>query len=141
MRHEFAPAENDKTFTVSFWAKVDAEQGQSREVDMSTHSPDEESPGLSGKTIVLDSTDWKEYTHTFVLDADCLLEEVRVGLCVAQSDVDFWIDDFLFFEDEPVDDTEKALAVLGKLPTVWGSIRLYANDARRWLGRSSCPSN
>lgn len=126
VRHEFAPAENDKTFTISFWAKVDAEQGQSRNVDISIQSPDEEWPGFYGGTILLDSADWKEYTHTFVLDTEDLLEEVRVGLCVAQSDVDFWVDDFRFFEDKPDDEIKEVkgdVTPVGRFTVTWGGIK------------------
>lgn len=118
MRHEFIPAENYNTFTVSFWAKVDEKKGQNREVDISIQSQNKEWPGFYNKTIMLDSTDWKEYTHTFVLEYWELLEEVRVGLCVAQSDIDFWVDDFRFFEDIP-----KAVNRAGKSPLIWGKIK------------------
>jgi hypothetical protein len=126
VRHEFAPAENDGIFTVSFWAKVDAEQGQSRNVEISIQSPDEEWPGFYSETIVLDSADWKEYTHTFALNAEDLLEEVRVGLCVAQSDVDFWIDDFRFFEDEQDEEIKEVAGDVisaGRFAVTWGGIK------------------
>lgn len=118
VRHEFIPAENDKTFTVSFWAKVDAKEGTSRKVEISIQSPDEEWPGFYSTTITLNSTDWKEYTRTFTLENENLLGEIRVGLCVAQSDIDFWIDDFRFFEDVP-----KAVNPSGKAAFTWGRIK------------------
>ena len=123
LRHEFVPAENDKTFTMSFWAKVDAEQGQSRSVDTTIQSQDEEWPGFYIETIVLDSTDWKEYTHTFALDVEDLLEDVRVGLCVAQSDVDFWIDDFRFFEDEEIKEVGGNVTSVFRSTVTWGNIK------------------
>ena len=85
----------------------------------SIQSPDKEWPGFYDATIILDSTDWKEYTHTFVLENEDLLNEVRVGLCIAQSDIDFWIDDFRFFED-----TSKAENSAGKRPLTWGKIKI-----------------
>jgi len=109
VRHKFVLAENDKIFTISFWAKVDAEQGQSRNVDISIQSPDDEWPGF-----------------TFVLDAEDLLEEVQVGLCVAQSDVDFWIDDFRFFQDEQDEETKEVagdVTSAGKFAVTWGYIK------------------
>lgn len=118
VRHEFVPAENKKIFTVSFWAKVDAKKGTSRNVDISIQSPMEEWPGFYNHTIVLDSTDWKEYKHTFIIKDEELLNEVRVGLCVAQSDIDFWIDDFKFYEDVP-----KSVRPLNKVPLTWGKIK------------------
>lgn len=132
VRHESVPVENGKTFTVAFWAKVDAKEGQSREVDVSVQMLHDPWPGFYNKTILLDSTDWKEYTDTFVVTAD-VVEDVWVGLSVAQSDVDFWIDDFRFFEDEPVDeikDVEKSVSPMGKLSVRWGDIkgRLTSNE-------------
>lgn len=47
-----------------------------------------------------------------------MFDEVRVGLCVAQSDIDFWIDDFKFFEDMP-----KSVKSLNKTPLTWGKIK------------------
>ena len=35
VQHEIIPATSGETLTVAFWAKVDAEQGQSREVKLS----------------------------------------------------------------------------------------------------------
>jgi hypothetical protein len=82
-------------------------------------------PGFYSKTIVLDSTDWKEYTDTFVMEADAA-EGVWIGLSVAQSDVDFWIDDFRFFEGGPSDEirpVETAVSPIGKLLIPWGGIK------------------
>ena len=127
VRHELVPAENDKTFTIAFWAKVDGEEGQSREVDVSVQTQDDRWPGFYSKTIVIDSTDWEEYTDTFELVSDSAVEAVWVGLCVAQSDVDFWIDDFRFFQGTPVDeirDIETATSPCGKLSVAWGRIKI-----------------
>ena len=127
VRHELVPAEEGKTCTVAFWAKVDAEQGQSREVDVSVQTQDDRWPGFYDKAIVIDSTDWKEYTDTFELVSDSTVEAVWVGLCIAQSDVDFWIDDFRFFQGTPVDeirDVETATTPSGKLSVAWGRIRI-----------------
>ena len=138
VRHEAVPAEVGGTFTIAFWAKVDAQEAQSREVDISVQMPDDDWPGFYNRTIVLDSTDWKEYTDTFVLEAEDVpagvVEEVWVGLCVAESDVDFWIDDFRFFEGEPADEirepenepedmVQEAVIRWGKLAATWGSIK------------------
>ena len=126
VRHESVPVENGKTFTIAFWAKVDAEEGQSREVDVSVQMQGDSWPGFYKKTIVLDSTDWKEYADTFLINAD-VVEDVWVGLCVAQSDVDFWIDDFRFFEGEPADEIirtpENEVSPMDRLPASWGVIK------------------
>ena len=126
LHHESIPVENGSTYTIAFWAKVDAEEAQSREVDISLQMQDDPWPGFYNKTVVLDSTDWKEYTDTFVIAAD-IVESVRVGLSVARSDVDFWIDDFRFFEDEPADEngrtSEEEMKPAGKLPISWGRVK------------------
>ena len=46
---------------------------------------------------------------------------------VAQSDVDFWIDDFRFFEGGPgseIEEEEEAVSPTDKLPVTWGSIKV-----------------
>lgn len=126
VRHEPVPVENGKKYTVAFWAKVDAGENQSREVTISVQMQQDPWPGFYNKNIVLDSTDWKEYTDTFVIEADAVTD-VWVGLCVAQSDVDFWVDDFRFFEGEPWDeikDSYQSVNFLNRLPISWGSIKI-----------------
>ena len=125
VRHEIIPATSGETLTVAFWAKVDAEQGQSREVKLSIQSPIDLWPGFYSENIVLDSTDWKEYTHTFDIEKDGV-EEVWVGLSVAQSDIDFWIDDFRIFGGQLSDEikqVETPVAPANKLPVSWGAIK------------------
>ncbi len=117
--------ENGKTFTIAFWAKVDASEAQSREVTTSVQMQHDPWTGYQSANIVLDSTDWKEYFDTFVATAD-VVEDMWVGLSIAQSDVDFWLDDFRFFEGEPADEikaVESAVSATGKLSVSWGSIK------------------
>jgi len=121
-RHEPVPVENGKTFTVAFWAKVDANEGQSRKVDVSLQMQQDPWPGAYNKTIVLNSTDWKEYTAAFYIMAE-ELTDIWPGLCVAESDIDFWIDDFRFFEDRP--DAQKSVEQIKKLSASWGHIKLF----------------
>ncbi len=125
VRHESTSMENGKTFTIAFWAKVDASEAQSREVTTSVQMQHDPWTGYQSANIVLDSTDWKEYFDTFVATAD-VVEDMWVGLSIAQSDVDFWLDDFRFFEGEPADEikaVESAVSATGKLPVSWGSIK------------------
>lgn len=126
IHHNGVPVENGKAFTIAFWAKVDAMEGQSREVDVSVRmEQDDPWPGFYRKTIVLDSTDWKQYTDTFIVTTD-VIENIWVGLSVAQSDVDFWVDDFRFFEGGPTDEVrlvETAASQMNKLPVSWGGIK------------------
>ena len=124
--HELVPAETDKIFTIAFWAKVDAEQGQNREASIYMQAQNDAWPGSYSKDIILDSTEWKEYTDTFEIVSDDEIESVWVGLAVAQSDVDFWIDDFRFFEGELSDeigDSETAVTPVGRISVVWGYIK------------------
>jgi hypothetical protein len=58
-----------------------------------------------------------------------VVADMWVGLSIAQSDVDFWIDDFRFFEGEPWDekdvDPEKfAVDSVDKLISAWGKIKI-----------------
>jgi len=58
-----------------------------------------------------------------------VVEDMWVGLSIAQSNVDFWIDDFRFFEGEPWDekdaDLEKfAVNSMDKLISAWGRIKV-----------------
>lgn len=127
VRYESMSMETGKKFTVAFWAKVDAEEGNSREVTTSVHMQHDPWTCYSSRKILLDSTEWKEYFDTFTAIAD-VEADMWVGLSIAQSDVDFWIDDFRFFEGEPKDeigvDPEKfAVEPARKLSTTWGELK------------------
>ena len=125
--HDIIPASTDEILTIAFWAKVDAEQGENRRLELSVRALEDSWPGFHNEPIVLDSTDWKEYTHTFVITKEDV-REVWVGLSVAESDVSFWIDDFRVFEGGPDDETgknyvETAVSAMDKTSTSWGSIK------------------
>jgi len=123
--HDLVPVEGGKQFTVAFWAKVDANEAQSRTVDFNTQMESHPWPGLYRETIVLDSTDWKEYTHTFLVTAG-ESERMWFGLFIAESDVDFWVDDVRFFEGTPADEIsfhETAVEPVNKLCVSWGRIK------------------
>lgn len=119
--------EQGKKFTIAFWAKVDADEGNSREVTTSVQMQRDPWTGFHSQAIVLDSTDWKEYFDTFTAIAE-VEEDMWVGLSIAQSDVDFWIDDFRFFEGDPEDeigvDPEKfAVSPMMKSASTWGEVK------------------
>ena len=119
------PVEEGKPFTAAFWAKVDENEGQAREVELSVQMRNEPWPGSYNRAIVLDSTDWKEYTDTFIAKAD-EAGTMMIGLSVAQSTVSFWIDDFRVFEGDPADEigaVRSALSPRGKLVAPWGAIK------------------
>jgi len=128
VRYESMSMEANRKFTIAFWAKVDANEGQSREVTTSVQMQHDPWTGYHSQTIILDSTEWKEYFDTFTANGD-VVEDMWVGLSIAQSDVDFWIDDFRFFEGEPWDekdaDLEKfAVNSMDKLISAWGRIKV-----------------
>ena len=125
LNHDLVQVEDGKTFTIAFWAKVDANEAQSRVVDVSTQMESHPWPGFYSETIVLDSTDWKEYTNTFVVTAG-ESERMWFGLAIAESDVDFWVDDIRFFEGGPDDEiklNETAVSPAGKLWVSWARIK------------------
>lgn len=116
------------TFTIAFWAKVDKNEGTSREVTTSVQQQRDPWTGYHSLTINLTSTDWAEYFDTFTATADVEVD-MWVALSIAQSDVDFWIDDFRFFEgkpeDELVEDPGENMAVrpVDKLASTWGGVK------------------
>lgn len=125
VRYELLPTVKDETLTVAFWAKVDAEQGKWRDVQISAQLENEPWPGFYNWTIQLDSTEWKEYKHTFAVTED-KGDNIWIALSVAQSDVDFWIDDFRLFEGGPEDEIivdETPVNPDGKVPKSWGDIK------------------
>ena len=125
LNHDLVTVEGGKAFTIAFWAKVDGNEAQSRMVDINTQMESHPWPGFYKETIVLDSTDWKEYTHTFVVTAG-ESERMWFGLAVAESDVDFWVDDLRFFEGGPFDEiglNETPVSPASKLRVSWGRIK------------------
>lgn len=119
-RHEMVPLEKARIFTIAFWAKVDAKEAPLRKVSISLQTSDDLWPGFYNKTLVLDSIEWKEYSDTFLVDVN-ELNDAWPGLCIAESDIDFWIDDFRLFEGGTGDEIigyQKA-----RLPGIWGKIK------------------
>ena len=119
--------EANETFTIAFWAKVDENEGDSRQVGTSVQEQADPWTGYHGVDISLTSTDWTEYFDTFTATAD-VEAAMWVGLSIAQSDVDFWIDDFRFFEGQPEDEiTEEppkiAVNPAAKLASTWGGVK------------------
>lgn len=108
VRH-YAISASGGTYTIAFWARVDATEALTREVDISARMfSGDKWPGFHNETIVLDSTDWKEYTDTFVVPLHTS-SYIYVGLAIGHSALDFWIDDFRFFEGEPADEIRTKL--------------------------------
>jgi len=127
IRYESMSMEANEPFTIAFWARVDAEEGTSREVSTSVQEQHDPWTGWHGATINLTSTDWTEYTDTFTATAD-VEADMWVGLSIAQSDIDFWIDDFRFFEGQPDDEITEELPDMSvnpaaKLASTWGGVK------------------
>ena len=115
------PMEKNKTYTIAFWAKVDAKDGNKRELALNIQTVDTLKQVFI-KTITLDSVDWKEYVY--IVPPKDLEEPIRVEFLVGLSAVDFWFDDFRFFEGEPSDEMkdETMVTPINKRPVSWGEI-------------------
>ena len=82
-----------------------------------------------GGDIPLEGGEWKQYSHTFTATAD-VVNDMWAGLAIAQDAVDFWLDDFRFFEGELKDEleppggkSEATVTTTGKLATTWSRIK------------------
>lgn len=109
-------------YTVIFWARAEKQRLVSLSVQMQ-HDP---WTFYQGGDINLLGPEWMEYHITFQSNAD-VERDMWVGLSIAQSDVDFWIDNFRYFEGEPEDDLNRetpfAVDASQKLATQWGEIK------------------
>ncbi|MEK7396452.1 MAG: carbohydrate binding domain-containing protein [Candidatus Poribacteria bacterium] len=127
VRHMNSSMESGRKFTIAFWAKVDAKDGKSRNVTTSVQMQHDPWTGYHSVKIFLESTDWVEYFDTFDATAD-VDADMWVALSIAESDVDFWIDDFRFFEGSPKDEKGADLPKIAvnhneKLTVTWGKIK------------------
>lgn len=119
------PIEKDTIYTLAFWAKVDVLEGKQRELDVYVQTLDDTPKVVFLRTITLDSVDWKEYVNVFTVPKD-VEGNVMISLLVGLSNVDFWIDDFRFFEGEPTDEIkagETPVNPTNKIPVSWGQIK------------------
>ena len=111
-----------ETYTVIFWARSE----KPREVGLSIQMQHDPWTSYQGGAINLLGPEWMEYDITFQAGAD-VDRDMWVGLSIAQSDVDFWIDNFRYFEGEPQDDLNREtpfpVDAKGKLATRWGEIK------------------
>ncbi len=115
---------NSKQYTLIFWARAE----EPREVSINIQQ--QRDPWATfhgqGKNFNLTGPEWEEYSYTFTPTSD-VNRDMWVGLSIAQSDVDFWLDNFRFFEGEPADDLtlDEPLPVDAKekLTTQWASVK------------------
>ena len=110
------------TYTVIFWARSE----KPRQVSLSLQMQHDPWTFYQGGNINLLGPEWEEYHITFNATHD-VDRDMWVGLAIAQSDTDFWIDNFRFFEGDPEDDLNRdtpfPVDAKEKLATRWGDIK------------------
>ena len=111
-----------KNFTVAFWAKGE----KVCEVELSIQMQHDPWTFYQGGKFMLDK-EWKEYSKTFKSNND-VDRDMWVGLSIAQSDVDFWLDNVRFFEGDLRDEIgrdpkEFSVSSVAKLSLAWGQIK------------------
>ena len=112
-----------RDYTIIFWARAEEPRVVSINIQLQ-HDPWTTFHG-NGKNFNL-TEEWEEFSFTFLAGVD-IDKDMWVGLAIAQSDVDFWLDNFRYFEGEPKDDMtlEEPFAVDAKekLTTQWASVK------------------
>ena len=122
VRQKDASMKSGEKYTVIFWARSE----KPREVQLSVQMQHDPWVFYQGGAINLLGPEWTEYHITFNSNAD-VERDMWVGLSIAQSDVDFWIDNFRYFEGEPADDLNRdtpfPVDAKEKLATQWSAIK------------------
>ena len=122
VRQTDASMKAGETYTVIFWARSE----KIRLVGLSLQMQHAPWTFYQGGDITLLGPEWTEYHITFNATHD-VERDMWVGLAIAQSDVDFWIDNFRFFEGDPEDDLNRdspfPVDAKEKLATRWGEIK------------------
>lgn len=112
-----------KEYTLIFWARAE----EPRQVSVNIQMQQEPWDFLQGGDIQLTGKTWEEYQLTFLASRD-VQRQMWVGLSIAQSDVDFWLDNFRFFEGQPddeipLDGEPQSVDAKQKLTTQWASVK------------------
>lgn len=114
--------EKGKTYTVIFWARSE----KPRQVSLNIQEQHDPWTFWQGGDINLTGPEWEEYFVTFNAK-ETVVRDMWVGLSIAQSDVDFWLDNFRYFEGEPEDDLSRdepfPVDAKEKLTTQWASVK------------------
>ena len=122
VRQTDASMKAGETYTVIFWAR----SAKPRQVTLSLQMQHDPWTFYQGGIINLIGPEWTEYHVTFNATHD-VERDMWVGLSIAQSDEDFWIDNFRFFEGDPEDDLSRdtpfPVDAKEKLATRWGEIK------------------
>ena len=84
------PMENDGVYTIAFWAKVDGREEQSRPISISVENI-EENFRFYVENVVLDDTDWKEYTLTFAANGRTGDALIIIGSSQTATDFGFFL--------------------------------------------------
>lgn len=110
-------------YTIVFWARAE----KVRQVSINVQLQQEPWTTFHGQGKNFSLTEeWEEYSYTFLSTAD-IDRQMWVGLAIAQSDVDFWLDNFRYFEGEVEDDltVDEPFPVdaKAKLATQWGTVK------------------
>lgn len=117
--------EKNKTYTVAFWAKIDIKEGNERNIILISQFETSPFSIIFTKNVKLNNDEWKEYLITFN-SPDNMEGIITIALWVGASDIDFWIDDFRFFEGGPSDEikfVETFVNPDNKKSTTWGYIK------------------
>jgi len=113
-------------YTVIFWARSEDPREVLVNLQKQGDPWDNHLQGLPRPAIILTGEEWSEYHYTFTAKVD-VVRDMWVALSIAQSDVDFWIDNFRFFEGEPQDDLTRdepfPVDAKEKLTTQWASVK------------------
>ena len=113
-------------YTIIFWARAEEPRKVLVNIQMQHDPWDNHLQGLPRPAITLTGAEWAEYHYTFTAAVD-VNRDMWVGLSIAQSDVDFWIDNFRFFEGQPEDDLTRVeplpVDAKEKLTTQWASVK------------------
>ena len=111
-----------ETYTVIFWARSE----KPRQVSLSVQMQHDPWTFYQGGNIDLLGPEWTEYHITYNATHN-VERDMWVGLSIAQSDTDFWIDNFRYFEGDPEDDLNRdtpfSVDAKAKLATRWGEIK------------------
>ncbi|MBT3269333.1 hypothetical protein HN371_19460 [Candidatus Poribacteria bacterium] len=122
VRHDSASMKGGEDYTVAFWAKATKARPVSLSIQLQ-HDPWTSFQGGDWTLI----EEWAEYTRTFLAPVDND-RDMWVGLSLADSDVDFWLDDFRFWQGELKDEigadpATRSVDAHGKLSLRWAGMK------------------
>ncbi len=114
--------EADQKYTIIFWARSEKPRPAQFNVQIQQDPWD----FLQGGDFTITGNEWEEYSVTFTA-SQTVNRLMWVSIAVAESDIDFWIDNFRFFEGEPEDDLTRdepfPVDAKEKLTTQWASVK------------------